>query len=303
MKYRIRFFIVLLLLTTVQLLSGQDERYSFHYPLNPGDFWEYIFHGAFIHTRRVVGDTLLPDSTRYMSIEETLYSWTDMVYERVVDSSEVRLWDFNYPRDEFTILKLDLKVGDTWPWVQYGKVDSIYYYQVVAMGDTTVFSKKRKYAMIESFYLPDSVEFSGYSDYILVDSIGIYREGWHGGYYSLQGAIIDNEQYGLITSVQSPRNQIDSMDDLSVQNFPNPFNNSTTLEYRLKQSANVRIVIYNVLGERIQTLVDEYHSEGVQRVTWSGNHELGFSVASGTYIAVVEIDGLAYIRKKMLLLK
>lgn len=69
-----------------------------------------------------------------------------------------------------------------------------------------------------------------------------------------------------------------------AQNYPNPFNPSTLIRYELPQAAQVQLAIYNLLGERVRTLVDAKASAGVQQVTWDGRDEHGERVSSGVYL-------------------
>ncbi|MBI4546649.1 MAG: T9SS type A sorting domain-containing protein [Ignavibacteriae bacterium] len=67
------------------------------------------------------------------------------------------------------------------------------------------------------------------------------------------------------------------------QNFPNPFNPSTTIRYELPQRSRVEIHLYNIIGQRIATLVNEEHDPGRYTLIWNGQNNLGLQVASGVY--------------------
>jgi hypothetical protein len=67
------------------------------------------------------------------------------------------------------------------------------------------------------------------------------------------------------------------------QNHPNPFNPETQISYSLPQEADVRLVVYNMLGQRVRLLVDGYQSAGNNTVTWDGRDENGEQVATGVY--------------------
>ncbi len=67
-------------------------------------------------------------------------------------------------------------------------------------------------------------------------------------------------------------------------NFPNPFNPTTTLSWQLPQSAQVSIIIYNMLGQVVRQLVSGVHTPGTYKNTWDGRDAAGNSVASGVYI-------------------
>ena len=94
------------------------------------------------------------------------------------------------------------------------------------------------------------------------------------------------------------------------QNYPNPFNPETSINYAIPQDASVRLTVYNVLGQKIATLVDEQKSSGVHTVKWNGANDNGNQVASGLYFYRLEArhmtNGNQRIfvgAKKMLLLK
>ncbi|MBN2411271.1 T9SS type A sorting domain-containing protein [candidate division KSB1 bacterium] len=85
------------------------------------------------------------------------------------------------------------------------------------------------------------------------------------------------------------------------QNYPNPFNPTTVISYELPHPADVRIEIYNVLGQRIKTLFDGFQSNLYGRVIWYGTNDLGQGVSTGVYIYSLAAEGIR-INKKMLLI-
>ncbi|MCX6827689.1 MAG: T9SS type A sorting domain-containing protein [candidate division Zixibacteria bacterium] len=86
------------------------------------------------------------------------------------------------------------------------------------------------------------------------------------------------------------------------QNYPNPFNPSTIIEYQVQRAGHVRLTVYNTLGQRVNTLVDEYRSAGDYSIQWDSKDESGGSVASGVYYYQLEIGEFAS-SKKMVIIK
>ncbi len=84
------------------------------------------------------------------------------------------------------------------------------------------------------------------------------------------------------------------------QNYPNPFNPSTVISFDLKQEGRVRLVIYNTLGQKVRTLVDDILPAGRHRVTWSAADDNGAPVAAGLYLLYMEADGFSAGRKMLL---
>ena len=81
------------------------------------------------------------------------------------------------------------------------------------------------------------------------------------------------------------------------QNYPNPFNPTTTISYSLPKASNVKLIVYNTLGQEIKTLVSEYKA--------AGNYTINFNASalpSGIYFYKLEADSFTQI-KKMILLK
>jgi len=86
------------------------------------------------------------------------------------------------------------------------------------------------------------------------------------------------------------------------QNYPNPFNPVTTIEYSLPRRSNVRIDIFNLLGQNVRTLVNREQSAGDYSITWDGRSASGESVSTGVYFYRFQA-GDHVETKKMLLLK
>ena len=86
------------------------------------------------------------------------------------------------------------------------------------------------------------------------------------------------------------------------QNYPNPFNPSTTIKYQLKESCNVKLKIYNTLGQEIKTLVNAFQNTGEYSIEWDGNDESNNVISSGVYFYSL-ITNEKGIQKKMILLR
>jgi hypothetical protein len=85
------------------------------------------------------------------------------------------------------------------------------------------------------------------------------------------------------------------------ENYPNPFNPSTTIEYALPNAGQVILKVYNVLGQEVRTLVNVYQTAGLHSVRWNGKHNSGQTVVSGIYIYRIEAGNVVQSRKMVLL--
>ncbi len=86
------------------------------------------------------------------------------------------------------------------------------------------------------------------------------------------------------------------------QNHPNPFNPNTTIRYELPEGSNVTIKIYNLLGEEIVELVNEFQPAGFKTINWDGKDKNGYSVCSGMYLYTFISNNFSQ-TKKMLVIK
>ncbi len=84
-------------------------------------------------------------------------------------------------------------------------------------------------------------------------------------------------------------------------NYPNPFNSTTAIRFEVPETGRVRLVLYNVLGQRVRTLVDTKHNAGTYAVRWDGKDDAGRQAASGVYIGRLEAGGSVEVRKLVLL--
>jgi flagellar hook assembly protein FlgD len=90
------------------------------------------------------------------------------------------------------------------------------------------------------------------------------------------------------------------------QNYPNPFNPTTHIKYALPVDSRLAMEIYNVIGQRVRTLVNGDQAAGYHIAEWNGTNNAGAQLASGMYLlrmSATGIDGKKFndIRKLMLL--
>jgi hypothetical protein len=84
------------------------------------------------------------------------------------------------------------------------------------------------------------------------------------------------------------------------QNYPNPFNPSTNIEFAVPSRSHVKLSVYNVMGQKVRTLVDEELDAGWKLITWDGKSDSGKEVGSGVYLYRVEAGDFIESKKMML---
>ena len=86
------------------------------------------------------------------------------------------------------------------------------------------------------------------------------------------------------------------------QNYPNPLNLETVIEYRLPNDCQVKLTIYNILGQRVKTLINGFQKAGYKRIVWNGRDDSGKEVSSGIYLYKIDAGRHSDV-KKMVIVK
>jgi hypothetical protein len=85
------------------------------------------------------------------------------------------------------------------------------------------------------------------------------------------------------------------------QNYPNPFNPTTTISYQLPEQRDVTLVVYNILGQEVRSLVNDAQAPGRYSVQWDGRSSAGINVSSGVYFIRLRAGDFVDVKKMMLL--
>ena len=80
-----------------------------------------------------------------------------------------------------------------------------------------------------------------------------------------------------------------------VYNFPNPFQHSTTIKYKVSQKSNVELLIYNLNGKKVKMLKNEIQPAGKHSVVWNGTDNSGKTLPFGVYQCKIQMDNEVYI--------
>jgi hypothetical protein len=86
------------------------------------------------------------------------------------------------------------------------------------------------------------------------------------------------------------------------QNYPNPFNPVTTLQYDLPENSLVNITIYDMLGRKVKTLINQTQDTGRKSVVWDSTNDYGKPVSAGVYLYQIQANNFLK-TKKMILVK
>lgn len=110
----------------------------------------------------------------------------------------------------------------------------------------------------------------------------------------------DQKAQWLLTDVENYSPEIPAEFSLS-EAYPNPFNPETKINFDIANSSHVKIIVYNILGQKVKTLVSQELNAGRYSSTWNGRDDFGKQVTSGIYLFSIETESFKAIRKVMLL--
>ena len=134
------------------------------------------------------------------------------------------------------------------------------------------------------------------------DVITISYEG--SGTLDLVNAVLaDSEGHTIPATINNRKGSSTVPETFTLdQNRPNPFNPTTEISYSLPEASDVKLDVYNIMGQKVTTLVDQYQDAGTHSVTWNSRDDNGHQVASGIYFYRLTADN--YVEtKKMILMK
>jgi hypothetical protein len=103
-----------------------------------------------------------------------------------------------------------------------------------------------------------------------------------------------------IVGFEEPQSQVVGKFDLR-QNYPNPFNPTTQIKYSVNKLGNYELAVYNLLGEKVRTLISSQLSPGTYSIDWDGRNEFGKAVASGVYFYRLSGKDISIIKKMVLI--
>jgi hypothetical protein len=209
-------------------------------------------------------------------------------------------YDIEYGSDGGNI-KISTDNGNTWQIIIPG--DS---YPVASLpaGSGNPLAGESVFSGFQQFWNEATFELDNYSAYPVIKlrfDFGVDFTGNAAGWYIDDLQIYD----GIVVKTEEPKLSISPIKP-SIHNYPNPFNPVTHIHYDLPSTKQVKIELFNLLGQKVVTLVNEEQVKEKYKVEWDGKNELGVKVSAGVYFCRFEATGKTgnFIQtRKMILLK
>ena len=189
--------------------------------------------------------------------------------------------------------KLNVCVGDSWPAPTSG------YWKVIEKYDLA--SEKDTITWITIAYYEHGEEWPFYT--YLQEGLGLFYYSGELVYYGLVGYCINGIVWGdtTITCVKQTSEDLLLEAIILHQNYPNPFNPATEIRYQLSEARLVNLEIYNLLGQKIRTLIDGQQPATSHTIRWDGRDETGAAVSSGVYLYTLTAGRFCGTRKMVVI--
>ncbi len=269
------------------------------YPLQVGNKWQYTYglEDVYYYTVEVIGDTIMPNGITYQILDVA----GDLKYQRNLDNKHV----FEYAGADYPeVLLYDFISPDGSIWKS--RIENYYYGIVETVNEYDYYSNTQTqyklfdYALINSSVTPPDTIFGAMLEVFptkIKKGIGVtsYDYTQDPGSSGLVAAIINGDTLGRFTDIKDQK-FVQNLYNLS-QNYPNPFNPVTNINFSIPQTEYVEINIYNSLGQKVQTILNNIISSGFHNIQLDGG-----KFSSGIYFYQIKTQNYCE-SKKMILLK
>lgn len=265
------------------------------FPHKLGDKWQYDYAEPQPHLgiEEITSDSLAADSSVFIEINKSkLSGWSYRVDKQgnVYYLPQAKTVNFLY-------YKSDADSGDIWEYkifdngyASVARMEEIF--NDVIFGVPTVV-KKISYYVSSTFksWLESRYYASGFGLILLTAEATPYNY-----VKMLAGCSIDGKSYGTLVSVENKKNNV-SPSFILGQNYPNPFNPSTTISFEIDKYCFVELEVFDMLGRKISTLINDYKIPGRYSITFNAEN-----ISSGIYCYKLTAQNHSSI-KKMLYIK
>ena len=255
----------------------------------PIELWDYIetvpWHG--MNTYAAVVPTL-GDSSMHEMYESTFIvtAHTDDV-NFFVDSEPVSGYSVDNLHPSAPMAMMAVQGGDAITLSWSSSIDSDFSYYSVYRQDVGSSEEATVFTTTDSFYVDQNIAEAGSYEYWVtaVDLSGLESDASN----SVSALLSADMGTGMPTEFALN------------QNYPNPFNPSTQIRYALPEESMVTISIYDLMGRKVRTLVNDVQSAGYRTAMWNATNDMGRAVSAGMYIYTIQAGDFVMNRKMVLM--
>lgn len=197
-------------------------------------------------------------------------------------------------------------------------------FDLTGMGNPTLTYYRYYYRQTSEDYFAADVSNNGGATWVNLETLTARENDWNEKVFTLSDfvTITGNMQIRFVVEDVGADSRVEAglddfrIDDIVVsvddpghvpaayslsQNFPNPFNPATTIQYSLRANGPVKLKIYDMLGHEVKTLVNDNRPAGTHQAVWDGSDRFGKQAASGVYFYKIETPGFSKTMKLVLM--
>ena len=278
---------------------AKGNQYNYNYQYSDTTYYvgslEYIQNDSGKISYTITNSTITENKVDWLVVQKLNLSRHYITYE--TDTSYTVQNVYNFVLTESLNGNHEL-IADPPTWdstEQWGGI-GIWHFPIYAPNETTI--PVYRFRDVPVFMISGSVPGSGIVDSLWFNARGMYKRTYDTEYLGNHQIYTHTKIYldSVFVDVDDHSNNIPESFYLS-QNYPNPFNPSTTIEYSIPERSNVVIKVFDLLGRKVATLVNDEKSAGVYKVKFDGS-----SLSSGIYFYKLWTENYGTV-KKMILLK
>ena len=259
------------------------------FPLAEGNSWYYsiVDHGQppTYFSFKVIGDTLMTNGKLY-----SIFEPYDMFYERYIRSDSLSIYYWDAENDsEKVIFNFNADSNYVINFANYNNIFLSNSFKITLFGElTNYYSFSLDGLVLGEIKISDKFGYEHYSDY--GDNSSVIGVEW-----SLKGCLISDTLFGETTNIDLDKESLYHFE--LAQNYPNPFNPVTKLNIVIPHEDEIKLSIYNSLGQLIEVIAEESLSAGKYSFYWNASN-----YPSGIYYYRLETSKY-FETKKCVLLK
>ncbi len=204
-----------------------------------------------------------------------------------VDSEPVSGYSVDNLHPSAPMAMMAVQGGDAITLSWSSSIDSDFSYYSVYRQDVGSSEEATVFTTTDSFYVDQNIAEAGSYEYWVtaVDLSGL-----------------ESEASNSVSALLSADNGIGLPTEFALkQNYPNPFNPSTQIRYALPEESMVTITIYDLMGRKVRTLVNDVQSAGYRTAMWNATNDMGRAVSAGMYIYTIQAGDFVMNRKMVLM--
>jgi len=268
--------LALVLVTFIYPVHSVSQVQGSFFPLQIGNSWKMLdwdsgFWGEYVYYTHYVSDSVIINNKTFYRV--------NMHVDRFFREDSTGLFYEYRNGKEFILFDFNMTIGDSIP------VDSGFCY---CMDRKTVTTFTGAIDEEIHFYVDWSTDFIDEEhEYTFQKNVGLlkYKSGWHSTEI-LKQVILNGKVYDDPTSVTDKKQTgLPLSPELSIYNYPNPFNNRTKIEFNLPRNGFTDINIYNTIGQKTENLVFEILHSGKHDITWDARQ-----YPSGMYFIAIQFE-------------